>query len=348
MRNLYVILFLFPFFVKAEISEVSRPLEYQDKNSTYLSFLEHAGQKIRFGFMKKPNGSWVAIPPERPPLHVKNWNLYFNNKLHKNFGDIGKNAKEFSEYGGNPLVWLTPELNKTWEKLSALKLSSIALQADGFVLMRPLILTNASQLQDPDEWGTLIPASPLKNVDEGTKNAFLEEWQPLTWLQKKGTKTSCFSKADENSNKVWSLSYVSEGSGARTSYFSTHIDSGLNHFFEKRALHFKSKKTGAKIVQLYGTFYSGQTNLFGCNIIPYKSSDNSEFAYQIFGQDTRYAFFMPKDKPPIFLGHDFNLVDVADLDGDGKSEIIGTVSNMYQIISADGKVVAKQPLFQEP
>ncbi len=105
------------------------------------------------------------------------------------------------------------------------------------------------------------------------------------------------------------------------------------------------KKTGAKIIQVVGTLYPAA----GCVVIPFKWSEGgADFGYMIHGHDTRYAFFIPKNKAPLFLGHDLNLVDIADLDGDGKSEVIVTVSNSYKIIRSDGTTEAVLPLQQEP
>ncbi len=61
------------------------------------------------------------------PIHIENWKLHFNNRLHNGFGHLGKNAKVNPNHGENAQTWLTPDLNANWKILSEWNLASVAL-----------------------------------------------------------------------------------------------------------------------------------------------------------------------------------------------------------------------------
>lgn len=302
----------------AEYSTV-KALPYPGETQ-FFSFLESAGQVTRSGFYKSPGQNWKTIPAEKPPVQIKNWNLYFNGRIKGSLGNLLANAELCEMQGSCPLTRKVPALKDIWHKFADWDLPQYALQADAFIGMRPFLITTQMRLSDPDQWAPFDQSNLSAPERKKLQEAFNETFRPSEWLRDLKTDGPCKAKN------------LSE-------FFLTELTDKRPHSFRSKA--------GSMILARRGNFSVPEP--YGCRLIPTKQGfGDSEFGYLIYPKITLFVFFLQPGKDAIFLGHDLTMVDTADLDGDGKSEIIMTSFHGYELMNHEGNKEATLSIHNLP
>jgi hypothetical protein len=332
MRQIVVCQLFFLFLSSVSLAEdtfYSAPSLYREKKLEVIGFLEGVGSRSRFGFMRAPGEKWQIIPRESPPTHIKNWNLYFDGKIRGSLGDILKGSGKCESMMNCHIKYDVPNVASIWQKLIEFKLVDTALQVDGFFFNRPFLILNREELSDPDHWEPFDPKIITDEQNTLIRNAMKALIKKQNWIIDRTQNKSCPPIDESTSTIVTNNFSVSDGSrdGGRPSRQS-YI------FFKKRPLHFISKKRGFSVVQARILFHPALRTK-DCNVFEYVDSESgSDDSYRIYPESTRFAFLINhKKKTAIFIGHDLNMVDSADFDGNGISDLIVTASQAYKIVN---------------